>query len=117
VLVIRIQPDEGIALTVTAKVPGPELKLAPVTLDFRYTEVFGGQPPEAYERLLLDAIHGDTTLYARGDWVEEAWKLLEPVLTAWKSAPPAASYEAGTWGPQEADTFITGWDGWAWRNP
>jgi glucose-6-phosphate 1-dehydrogenase len=115
-LVIRIQPDEGIALTVTAKVPGPDLKLAPVTLDFRYTEVFGGQPPEAYERLLLDAIHGDTTLYARGDWVEEAWKLLEPVLDAWKSAPPAAAYEAGSWGPPAADTFITGWDGWAWRN-
>ncbi|HEY7648584.1 MAG TPA: glucose-6-phosphate dehydrogenase [Methylomirabilota bacterium] len=116
-LIIRIQPDEGIALTVTAKVPGPDLKLAPVTLDFRYNEVFGGQPPEAYERLLLDAIHGDTTLYARGDWVEEAWKLLEPVLTAWKSAAPAATYEAGSWGPAAADTFITGWDGWAWRNP
>jgi glucose-6-phosphate 1-dehydrogenase len=118
ILVIRIQPDEGIALTVAAKVPGPDLKLAPVTLDFRYGEVFGGQPPEAYERLLLDVIHGDATLYARGDWVERAWEILEPVLSAWKaSAAPPAVYEAGSWGPAEADNFITGWDGWAWRNP
>jgi len=71
-LVIRIQPDEGISLTVAAKEPGPDLKLGPVTLDFKYNEVFGGEPPEAYERLLLDVIHGDATLYARGDWVERA---------------------------------------------
>src|SRR5206468_2823789 len=63
-LAIRIQPDEGISLTVVAKEPGPDLKLAPVTLDFKYGEVFGAEPPEAYERLLLDAIHGDATLYA-----------------------------------------------------
>jgi glucose-6-phosphate 1-dehydrogenase len=117
-LIIRIQPDEGIALTVAAKVPGPDLRLAPVTLDFRYGEVFGGQPPEAYERLLLDVIHGDATLFARGDWVERAWEILEPVLSAWKqSTTPPAEYEAGSWGPPEADAFITGWDGWAWRNP
>jgi len=117
-LVLRIQPGEGIALTVAAKVPGPELHLAPVTLDFRYGEVFGGQPPEAYERLLLDAIHGDATLYARGDWVEQAWAILAPVLEAWReSDAPLPVYEAGSWGPPEADTFITGWDGWAWRNP
>jgi glucose-6-phosphate 1-dehydrogenase len=81
-LAIRIQPDEGISLTVAAKEPGPDLKLGPVTLDFKYGEVFGGEPAEAYERLLLDAIHGDATLYARGDWVEHAWALLEPVLEA-----------------------------------
>jgi len=107
VLVIRIQPDEGIALTVVAKTPGPDLKLGPVTLDFHYGEVFGGQPPEAYERLLLDAIHGDATLYARGDWVEQAWAVLAPVLEAWEREPgPLPSYEAGTWGPPEADAFI-----------
>jgi glucose-6-phosphate 1-dehydrogenase len=117
-LVLRIQPGEGIALTVAAKVPGPDLHLAPVTLDFRYGEVFGGQPPEAYERLLLDVIHGDATLFARGDWVEQAWAILAPVLEAWReSAAPPPVYEAGSWGPAEADTFITGWDGWAWRNP
>jgi glucose-6-phosphate 1-dehydrogenase len=117
-LVLRIQPDEGIALTVVAKTPGPDLKLGPVTLDFRYGEVFGGQPPEAYERLLLDAIHGDATLYARGDWVERAWGILKPVLQAWERgpAPPVFTYEAGSWGPPEADAFIAR-DGGAWRNP
>jgi glucose-6-phosphate 1-dehydrogenase len=116
-LVIRIQPDEGISLTVGAKVPGPDLKLGPVTLDFKYGEVFGAEPPEAYERLLLDAIHGDATLYARGDWVEQAWALLQPVLDAWGSGPAGLpTYEAGTWGPPEADAFIAR-DGGAWRQP
>jgi glucose-6-phosphate 1-dehydrogenase len=113
-LVIRIQPDEGIALTVTAKTPGPALELGTVTLDFRYGEVFGGQPPEAYERLLLDAMHGDATLYARGDWVEAAWAILSPVLAAWGEHGTPAPYEAGTWGPAEADQFIAR-DGVAWR--
>ncbi|MGH7392492.1 MAG: glucose-6-phosphate dehydrogenase [Candidatus Rokuibacteriota bacterium] len=117
VLVVRIQPDEGMALRVAAKVPGPELKMSPVTLDFRYGEVFGGQSPEAYERLLLDALGGDATLYARGDWVEQAWAILDPVLAAWQAdrgAPPV--YDAGSWGPSEADAF-TARDGRAWRNP
>jgi glucose-6-phosphate 1-dehydrogenase len=118
VLMIRIQPDEGMELSVVAKTPGPELKLGPVDLDFRYGEVFGGQPPEAYERLLLDALNGDNTLYARGDWVEQAWELLDPVLEAWAKGPAPAfpSYEAGTWGPAEADAFIAR-DGGAWRRP
>ena len=117
-LVIRIQPDEGIALTVAAKTPGPDLRLGPVRLDLRYGEVFGGEPPEAYERLLLDAIHGDATLYARGDWVEKAWQLLGPVLDAWGAVegPPLSPYEAGSWGPPEADAFIAR-DGGAWRRP
>ncbi|HEU5323734.1 MAG TPA: glucose-6-phosphate dehydrogenase, partial [Methylomirabilota bacterium] len=116
-LVIRIQPDEGIALTVQAKTPGPDLRLGPVTLDFRYGEVFGGEPPDAYERLLLDAINGDPTLYARGDWVEQAWALLDPVLEAWKTDPTALPlYDAGSWGPREADDFIAR-DGHSWRNP
>ncbi len=116
-LVIRIQPDEGMALTVAAKTPGPDLRLGSVRLDFRYGEVFGGEPPEAYERLLLDAIHGDATLYARADWVEQAWLLLAPVLEAWgqDSSVPLYQYEAGTWGPSEADTFIAR-DGGRWRS-
>src|SRR5213082_895851 len=107
-LVIRIQPDEGMALTVAAKTPGPDLTLSPVRLDFRYGEVFGGESPEAYERLLLDAIHGDATLYLRGDWAAQAWKLLTPVLEAWARDPavPLCAYEAGSWGPAEADAFI-----------
>ena len=117
-LIIRIQPDEGIALTVLAKTPGPDVKLGPVPLDFDYNEVFGGQAPEAYERLLLDAIHGDATLYARGDWVEQAWEILMPVLEAWQHgpAPTFPNYDAGSWGPNEADTFIAR-DGRTWRQP
>ncbi|MGH7309703.1 MAG: glucose-6-phosphate dehydrogenase [Candidatus Rokuibacteriota bacterium] len=116
VLVIRIQPDEGIALTVNAKVPGQDLRLGPVTLDFHYGEVFGAQPPEAYERLLLDAIHGDATLYARGDWVEQAWTILDPVLKAWQRVGHPPAYPAGAWGPRQADALI-GRDSGAWRNP
>jgi glucose-6-phosphate 1-dehydrogenase len=116
-LVIRIQPDEGIALIVDAKEPGPDLKISPVTLDFKYHEVFGGDPPEAYERLLLDAIHGDPTLYARGDWIEQAWQLTQPVLDHWARTPgPLPLYEAGSWGPSEADAFIAR-DGGKWRRP
>jgi glucose-6-phosphate 1-dehydrogenase len=118
VLVIRIQPDEGIRLTVIAKTPGPDMKLAPVTLDFHYGEVFGGRSPEAYERLLLDAIHGDATLYARGDWVEQAWDILTPVMDGWTAAPPPpfSNYEAGTWGPTEAARLIKE-PGVTWRTP
>ena len=116
VLVLRIQPDEGMSLTVEAKTPGPDLRLRPVTMDFRYGAVFGGEPPEAYERLLLDAINGDATLYARGDWVEHAWAALEPVLRRWSSDPPPKfpNYEAGSWGPPEADAFLER-DGRKWR--
>ena len=106
-LIVRIQPDEGIALSLAAKTPGPDLKLATVTMDFRYGERFGVQSPEAYERLLLDAIHGDATLYARGDWVEQSWKILTPILDAWAASGEPASYEAGSWGPPEADAFIS----------
>jgi glucose-6-phosphate 1-dehydrogenase len=116
-LVIRIQPDEGIALIVEAKEPGPDLKLSPVTLDFKYQEVFGGEPPEAYERLLLDAIHGDATLYSRGDWIEQAWRLTQPILDHWAQTPgPLPLYDAGSWGPPEAESFIAR-DGGTWRRP
>ena len=116
ILIIRIQPDEGIALTITAKRPGPDLKLDTVTMDFHYGEVFGGQPPEAYERLLLDAIHGDPTLYARGDWVEQAWAILQPVIDAWAERAEPFPYEAGTWGPPQADELIRR-DGGGWHQP
>ncbi len=116
-LIIRIQPDEGISLIVEAKQPGPDLKISPVTLQFKYHDVFGGEPPEAYERLLLDAIHGDPTLYSRGDWIEQAWRLTQPILDHWATAPgPLPQYEAGSWGPAEADAFIAR-DGGKWRRP
>src|SRR4030095_7636623 len=79
-LILRIQPDEGISLQFGAKLPGPEPRIKAVEMDFDYHQAFGGEPPEAYERLLLDAMKGDATLYARGDWVDLAWELLEPVL-------------------------------------
>ena len=117
-LVVRIQPDEGIALTFGAKLPGTEINIRPVTMDFRYGASFGGEPPEAYERLLLDVIHGDATLYARSDWVDVAWQVLTPVLEAWGTgpAPKFPNYEAGTWGPAEADAFIER-DGRRWHRP
>ena len=114
-LIIRIQPDEGIGLKLIAKTPGPDLKLGAVPMEFRYGEVFGGHSPEAYERLLLDAIHGDATLYARGDWVEQAWAILTPVLDAWSTGEPE-SYEAGSWGAPSADDFIRR-EGGTWHNP
>jgi glucose-6-phosphate 1-dehydrogenase len=115
-LIIQIEPDEGITLTLGAKTPGPDVKLGTVNMDFRYGEVFGGQSPEAYERLLLDAINGDATLYARGDWVEHAWSLLQPVLDVWAAGGEPQPYEAGTWGPPAADEFIRR-DGGIWHQP
>jgi glucose-6-phosphate 1-dehydrogenase len=85
-------------------------------MDFKYGEVFGGQTPEAYERLILDAIHGDATLYARADWVEQAWSILQPILDAWAAGGEPAPYEAGSWGPPEADAFIKR-DGASWHTP
>jgi glucose-6-phosphate 1-dehydrogenase len=114
-LILRIQPDEGIALRFGAKLPVQEFELRPVTMDFRYGTSFGVTAPEAYERLLLDALRGDPTLFARADWVEAAWQLLEPVLAAWRSgAAKHASYAAGGAGPVEADELIER-DGRQWR--
>jgi glucose-6-phosphate 1-dehydrogenase len=117
VLAIRIQPDEGIALRFVAKVPGQSMTLRPVTMDFRYGSTFGGSGPEAYERLILDAMLGDPTLFARSDEVSAAWRFVTPVLEAWKcdtvtrDLPP---YPAGTWGPQAAADLIER-DGRVWR--
>jgi len=117
-LVLRIQPDEGMSLSFGAKLPGPDLRIKPVEMEFDYGQAFGGEPPEAYERLLLDAMKGDATLYARGDWVMMAWELLQPVLDTWRAGDPRKfpNYEAGTWGPSEADTLIER-SGRRWRRP
>jgi glucose-6-phosphate 1-dehydrogenase len=117
-LVLRIQPDEGMSLSFGAKLPGPELRIKPVEMDFDYGRAFGGEPPEAYERLLLDAMKGDATLYARGDWVDTAWELLAPILGAWANADSRKfpNYEAGSWGPPEAETLIEQ-SGRRWRRP
>ena len=115
VLAFRIQPDEGISLSFSAKRPGMQLDLHPVEFDFNYQESFVVQLPEAYERLLLDALRGDATLFMRSDEMEAAWEFVTPILDAWRSAPPPEfpNYDAGTWGPKEADRlFADCGDGW-----
>ena len=107
VLVIRIQPDEGISLRMSAKTPGSIFNIEPVKMDFRYGTSFGKATPEAYERLLLDAMSGDATLFARRDEVEEAWKFVDAIHEEWtKNADDLALYSSGAWGPTEADELI-----------
>lgn len=117
VLVIRIQPDEGIFLQIGAKEPGPSMVLKPVDLHFLYKEAFPNAPiADAYERLLLDAIRGDASLFSRGDEVEASWSLLTPILQAWKERPQdVQTYKPGTWGPEAADALLGA--GRKWREP
>jgi glucose-6-phosphate 1-dehydrogenase len=122
-LVIRIQPDEGISLRFEAKVPGTDMRLRPVKMDFLYGTSFGEPQPEAYETLLLDAMLGDGMLFARYDMVEAAWALTTPLLEAWEGegaarekAPAFPNYAAGSWGPEAADAFLRR-DGREWRRP
>jgi len=116
-LILRIQPDEGITLRFGAKVPGQDFRVRTVAMEFSYKEAFGSDPPEAYERLLLDAMIGDPTLFIRTDEVEQAWRLLAPVQEAFAEGYPHLSlYEAGTWGPLEAARLLEP-DGYEWVNP
>jgi len=117
VLVIRIQPDEGISLRMQAKMPGTSFRIQPVKMDFHYGTSFGKASPEAYERLLLDAMSGDATLFARRDEVEQAWAFIDIIENAWaakKDAPNLFFYPAGSWGPEEADDLLAR-DGRTWR--
>jgi len=108
ILSIRIQPDEGFSLGVNSKVPGPHVRVFPVKMDFHYGSTFGGTSPEAYERLLLDVITGDATLFMRRDAVEAAWRWVMPILERWaETRDPLPTYPAGEWGPAEADRLIT----------
>jgi glucose-6-phosphate 1-dehydrogenase len=104
VLSIQVQPKEGISLTVNSKPPGPRMRVHPVEMDFNYDHSFGIASPEAYERLLLDAMKGDATLFTRNDEIEHAWDILSPILTTWtlSNPPPLFQYEAGSWGPGAA---------------
>jgi len=117
VLVMRIQPDEGISLRMISKLPGSSLRMEPVKMDFHYATSFGKSSPEAYERLLLDAMAGDATLFARRDEVEEAWRFVDYIEEAWHESenPPAMEeYTAGSWGPKEAEALLER-DGNSWR--
>ena len=108
VLALRIQPDEGITLKFFAKLPGQSMNIRPVNMDFRYGTTFGLQLASAYERLLLDCMLGDNTLFDRADSMEMAWKIVQPFLDSWSGAgaQPPATYASGSWGPTEADELL-----------
>lgn len=115
-LVMRIQPDEGIALRFATKVPGQGIAVRDVAMDFRYGPEFGSSTPEAYERLILDAMRGDATLFTRADEVETQWGFIDPILSGWRAHhAPLVPYPAGTWGPAEADGILAPGD--SWRRP
>lgn len=117
-LVLRIQPDEGISLQFISKVPGDEIEVAPVSMDFRYASGFGIEPPEAYERLILDCMRGDATLFIRRDGVEHAWRFIDPILAALESHPhpELPNYDRGSWGPTAAHDLLAQ-TGHRWRRP
>jgi glucose-6-phosphate 1-dehydrogenase len=115
-MVFRIQPDESILLHFNSKPPGMVYRVRPVKMDFRYESSFGGQLPEAYERLLLDTLRGDSTLFMREDEIEAAWEVCTDILEIWREAPEPALYRPGSWGPAEADQLLAPCQG-EWRNP
>lgn len=115
-LVIQIQPDEGMALSFGAKVPGPLLRIGSVEMSFEYSRYFGTEPNTGYEVLLYDCMIGDATLFQRADMVEAGWQIIDPVLDVWKALPARnfPNYAAGAWGPKEADDLMER-DGRQWR--
>jgi glucose-6-phosphate 1-dehydrogenase len=116
VLSLQIQPEEGLSLRISSKLPGPKVRIYPVKMNFNYGTSFGGSTPEAYERLLLDVMAGDATLFMRRDAVEAAWEFVMPILDHWERSHVRflPQYQAGTWGPREADRLIEA-DGRQWR--
>ena len=117
-ITMRLQPDEGITLRFNGKIPGTNLQLRPVRMHFSYNAEFGAYTPEAYERLLLEALAGDATLFIRRDEVETAWSIVDPIRHGWQSEPlkDRDFYAAGSWGPAAGDELLAA-DGRAWRNP
>jgi glucose-6-phosphate 1-dehydrogenase len=116
VLSLRVQPEEGLSLRIASKLPGPKVRIYPVKMEFNYSSSFGGTTPEAYERLLLDVMAGDATLFMRRDAVEAAWSFVMPILEHWEARHLRflPEYRAGTWGPLESDRLIEA-DGRHWR--
>jgi glucose-6-phosphate 1-dehydrogenase len=114
-LVIRVQPDEGVTLKFGSKVPGTTMEVRDITMDFQYGEAFTESSPEAYERLVLDVLVGDRTLFPHADEVEQSWAVIDPLEAAWQGTRPA-TYRAGEWGPREADEMLAR-EGRSWRRP
>lgn len=115
-LILRIQPEEGISLRFFSKQPGSGMHLRPVSMDFKYGASFGGRTPSAYETLLVDAMVGDATLYTRQDMVEASWRVVEPILENWQSQKfHFPNYDPGTWGPEAANSMLAE-TGHQWRN-
>jgi glucose-6-phosphate 1-dehydrogenase len=117
VMVLHLQPDEGISLTFQAKVPGPVMKMDEATMHFDYAERFGATPSTGYETLVYDCMCGDATLFQRADSVEAGWTVVQPVLDVWRALPPRhfPNYAAGSWGPDESDELLAR-TGRRWRN-
>jgi glucose-6-phosphate 1-dehydrogenase len=116
VLVVRVQPEEGISMKIGAKVPGTGFEIRSVNMDLLYGTAFLEEVPDAYQRLLLDLLLGDPTLFIRADEAEGAWEILDPVVRAWTESEKVSPYPAGTWGPEEAEELIER-DGRRWRRP
>jgi glucose-6-phosphate 1-dehydrogenase len=113
-LILSVQPNEGVSLSLVAKIPGSQMRVRPVNMEFLYGTSFMSQSPEAYERLILDTMRGDATLFARDDEVEAAWRIVDPILEAWSKDPgPLPQYPAGSKGPPEADALLL--EGTKWR--
>src|SRR5438876_6902761 len=112
-LVLMVQPNEGVSLSLAAKIPGARMAVRPVNMEFLYGTSFMSQSPEAYERLILDTMRGEATLFTRNDEVEAAWAICDPILEAWSKMPgPLPQYPAGSPGPKEADELLEGDDRW-----
>ena len=115
VLLIHVQPNEGVSLAIGAKVPGQGISIRTVHMDFLYGGAFRTGMPEAYERLILDCMVGDQTLFTRADEIEEQWLLVDAIVAAWqRDRPSFPNYAAGTWGPPSADALLHR-DGRSWR--
>jgi glucose-6-phosphate 1-dehydrogenase len=114
-LVLTVQPNEGVSLSLGAKIPGSQMRIRPVNMEFLYGAAFMSQSPEAYERLIQDAMRGDATLFTRNDEVDAQWSIIDPILKTWhnEGKPPMATYEAGSPGPAEAEDLIG--EGRHWR--
>ena len=113
-IILTVQPDEGVSVSIGAKIPGASMRIRPVNMEFHYGTSFVSESPEAYERLILDAMRGDATLFTRNDEIEALWGIIDPILTAWHddTESPIPQYVAGSAGPAEANVLFDGRGSW-----